>query len=59
MSISRFFFVSDFPVALSSYLHQHTHMFGDDGSRALSISLAEGLEAIIREKAAMENFEEE
>lgn len=55
--LAEHIFLSDFAAALSTFLHEHTHMFGYDGSRTFSDALTELLEAIIRERVALEKFE--
>jgi len=52
-------FVSDFSRALAVFLHEHAHIFGYDGSRGFTDALTELLEAAVRHRGAMDNYERE
>ena len=42
--------VADFPQALAVFLHEHTHIFGRDGSREFTDALTELLETVVRNR---------
>lgn len=50
-------FVSDFPRALSTFLHEHAHIFGYDASRGFTDALTELLETVIRQRSDLDLFE--
>ncbi len=50
-------FISDFASALATFLHEHAHIFGYDGSRGFTDCLTELLETVIRERAQFDRFE--
>jgi hypothetical protein len=50
-------FVSDFPMALATFLHEHAHIFGDDGSRGFTDALTELLETVMRCRYDLDPFE--
>ena len=50
-------FVADFAEALAVLLHEHTHIFGYDGSRGFSDALTELLETVVRERKNLDPVE--
>jgi len=50
-------FVSDFPEALATFLHEHAHIFGYDGSRGFTDSLTGLLETVVRLRNDLDPFE--
>ena len=50
-------FISDFASALATFLHEHAHIFGYDGSRGFTDCLTELLETVIRERSQLDRFE--
>ena len=50
-------FVADFAEALAVFLHEHTHIFGYDGSRGFSDALTELLETVVRERKNLDPAE--
>lgn len=51
-------FAGDFAMATATFLHEHAHIFGADGSRGFTDSLTEMLEEVIRHRQIFEAFEE-
>ena len=49
--------VSDFPEAMATFLHEHAHIFGYDGSRGFSDALTALLETIVRHRQDLDQFE--
>lgn len=50
-------FVADFAEALAVFLHEHTHIFGYDGSRGFSDALTELLKTVVRERKNLDPAE--
>jgi hypothetical protein len=50
-------FVADFAHCLAVFLHEHTHVFGQDGSRGFSDALTELLETLVRHRRDLDAFE--
>jgi hypothetical protein len=50
-------FVSDFPAALATFLHEHAHIFGHDGSRGFTDALTELLETAVRCRKELDRYE--
>lgn len=50
-------FVSDFPFAVSLYLHEHAHIFGYDGSRQFTDALTELIETVVRNREQLDAHE--
>ena len=50
-------FVGDFPEALAVFLHEHHHIFGQDGSRGFTDSLTELLETVVRCRRDLDKYE--
>lgn len=50
-------FVSDFPEALATFLHEHAHIFGHDGSRGFTDALTELLETVVRFRRDLDQYE--
>lgn len=55
--LSSSVFVADFPEALAVVLHEHSHIFGYDGSRGFTDALTELLETVVRERRGLDHFE--
>jgi hypothetical protein len=55
--LSTAVFVSDFASAFSTFLHEHGHIFGHDGSRGFTDCLTELLEIVIRERGQLDRYE--
>ncbi len=51
-------FVADFPAALATFLHEHAHIFGHDGSRGFTDALTELLETVVRCRRDLDCYEE-
>jgi hypothetical protein len=49
--------VADFAEALAVFLHEHSHIFGYDGSRGFTDALTELLETVIRERKNLDDVE--
>ncbi len=52
-------FVSDFADAVATFLHEHSHIFGHDGSRGFSDALTHLLETVIRQRHELDPLEQE
>jgi hypothetical protein len=52
-------FISDFAAAFSIFLHEHSHIFGYDGSRGFSDELTKLMEIIIRHRDKLDGPEEQ
>ncbi len=52
-------FQMDFAEALAVFLHEHAHIFGDDGHRGFTDALTHMIEAVVRYRQAMNEYEEE
>ncbi len=50
-------FAADFAAALAVFLHEHSHIFGYDGSRGFTDALTETLEIVIRERRLLDQLE--
>jgi hypothetical protein len=50
-------FVADFPAALATFLHEHAHIFGHDGSRGFTDALTELLETVLRCRRDLDRYE--
>lgn len=50
-------FEADLAHSLAVYLHEHSHIFGYDGSRGFTDALTEVLEIVIRQRQTLEAFE--
>jgi len=50
-------FVAEFPEAIATFLHEHAHIFGYDGSRAFTDALTHIIETIIRLRAVLDRYE--
>ena len=55
--LSSAVFVADFAEALAIFLHEHTHIFGYDGSRGFTDALTELLETVVRERKNLDEVE--
>lgn len=51
-------FVDEFPVAVATFLHEHSHIFGYDGSRGFTDALTMLLETVIRQRQALDPLEQ-
>jgi len=52
-------FVGDFAAAVATYLHEHAHIFGTDGSRGFTDALTEMLESVVRNRTQFDVIEAE
>ena len=52
-------FTSEFHRALAVYLHEHTHIFGGDGSREFTDALTELIEATVKYRHTFDKFDEQ
>lgn len=52
-------FAADFSEALATFLHEHAHIFGYDGSRAFTDALTELLETVMRHRRDLDRYEKE
>lgn len=50
-------FTADFPEALATFLHEHAHIFGYDGSRGFTDALTELLETVVRHRRDLDRYE--
>ena len=50
-------FVGDFATAMATFLHEHAHIFGTDGSRGFTDSLTEMFESVVRYRDQFDAFE--
>lgn len=50
-------FVADFPSAFATFLHEHAHVFGHDGSRGFTDALTELLETVVRQRDDLDQYE--
>ncbi len=50
-------FALDFPSALAVFLHEHSHVFGHDGSRGFTDALTELLEVVVRHRSVLDDHE--
>lgn len=50
-------FISDFPEALATFLHEHAHIFGYDGSRGFTDALTALLETVVRCRHGLDQYE--
>jgi hypothetical protein len=50
-------FLADFPDAVAIFLHEHSHIFGYDGSRGFSDALTELLATVIGHRKALDEYE--
>jgi hypothetical protein len=57
--LAEHIFAGDFAAALAIFLHEHSHIFGYDGSRGFTDALTETLEVVIRERRLLDQFEAE
>ena len=55
--LSSQLFVRDFAEALAIFLHEHSHIFGYDGSRALTDALTQLIETVVRHRHDLDPFE--
>ena len=51
-------FVQDFAAALATFLHEHAHIFGYDGSRGFTDALTELLETVVRCRHGLDKYED-
>ena len=51
-------FDSEFAHALAVFLHEHAHIFGNDGSRGFTDALTELLETVVRHRRDLDQFEQ-
>ncbi len=52
-------FEADFASALATFLHEHSHVLGYDGSRGFTDALTELLETVVRERRSLDAYEAE
>jgi hypothetical protein len=52
-------FAADFAEALATFLHEHAHIFGYDGSRAFTDALTGLLETVMRHRRDLDRYEQE
>jgi hypothetical protein len=52
-------FVADFARALATFLHEHVHIFGYDGSRGFTDALTSLLETVVRQRGDLDPYEAE
>jgi hypothetical protein len=57
--LSEDVFVGDFALALATFLHEHAHIFGHDGSRGFTDALTALLEMAVRCRSSFDQHEEE
>lgn len=50
-------FTSDLARALAVFLHEHSHIFGSDGSRGFTDALTELLESIVRHRDILDKYD--
>lgn len=50
-------FTSEFARALAVFLHEHSHIFGYDGSRGFTDALTELLEVVVRHRDILDEYE--
>jgi hypothetical protein len=55
--LSSAVFVADFAEALAIFLHEHSHIFGYDGSRGFTDALTELMETLVRERKNLDAYE--
>ena len=55
--LSSAVFVADFAEALAVFLHEHSHIFGYDGSRGFTDALTELMETLVRERKNLDAYE--
>ena len=52
-------FVGDFATAMATFLHEHAHIFGNDGSRGFTDALTEMFESVVRHRNLFDASEKE
>lgn len=52
-------FVADFSAGLATFLHEHAHIFGHDGSRGFTDALTNLLEKVVRYRSSFDEWEAE
>lgn len=52
-------FTADFPEALAVFLHEHSHIFGYDGSRGFTDALTALLETVVRHRHDLDDYDKE
>jgi hypothetical protein len=57
VELAQSIFVDDLATALSVYLHEHGHLFGEDGSRAFTDVLTDVLEQVIRCRDHLDGYQ--
>jgi len=55
--LSASFFTLEFPEALAVFLHEHSHVFGYDGSRGFTDTLTELLGTVVRHRKELDAYE--
>lgn len=55
--LAEVLFESDFARALAVFLHEHAHIFGNDGSRGFTDALTELLETVVRFRSSLDDKE--
>lgn len=56
--LSESVFVDDFPGALATFLHEHAHIFGHDGTRSFTDALTRLFETVVRHRMDLDQYEE-
>lgn len=57
--LAAFLFVCDFADALATFLHEHAHIFGHDGSRGFSDALTRLIETTVRHRDQLDDYDAE
>ena len=55
--LSASFFTLEFPEALAVFLHEHSHVFGYDGSRGFTDALTELLGTVVRHRKELDAYD--
>jgi hypothetical protein len=57
--LAESFFIGEFGFAVSVFLHEHTHIFGHDGSRGFTDALTRLLETVLRLRSKIGRYEKQ
>jgi hypothetical protein len=56
VSLEQSVFVGDFPGSFATFLHEHAHVFGHDGSRGFTDALTDLLATVIRRRHLLDDY---
>ena len=56
VSLEQSVFVDDFPGSFATFLHEHAHVFGHDGSRGFTDALTDLLATVVRRRHLLDDY---